>query len=264
VGYALSTFLPGSVGGDVIKAAFLAREQSRRTAAVATVLIDRVVGLCGLVWLVALLGGAFQAMGWLRELTVSAEAAGVLEAIVWGAWALTGASFAFWLSLRALPARWADGLAGRLDRVPRVGGPLAELWRAVWMYRCRGGSVGAALLLSMVGHVAFVLTFYFSALTLCPPEEVPSLGTHFLVVPVGMTVQAIPLFPGGVGVGEYGFGELYRVVGFAFAAGVLASLVQRVVTWLLALVGYFVYLRLRPALVPAEEKPGPRLAPAEA
>src|SRR5262249_57910869 len=33
VGYFMSTFLPGAVGGDIIKAAFIAREQNRRTVA---------------------------------------------------------------------------------------------------------------------------------------------------------------------------------------------------------------------------------------
>src|SRR6202040_2248363 len=59
IGYYLSTFLPGAVGGDIIKAAFIAREQSRRTVAVTTVIMDRVMGLCGLIWLVALIGGYF-------------------------------------------------------------------------------------------------------------------------------------------------------------------------------------------------------------
>src|SRR5437879_643636 len=38
VGYFFNTFLPGSVGGDIVKAAAVARVQSRRAAAVATVL----------------------------------------------------------------------------------------------------------------------------------------------------------------------------------------------------------------------------------
>src|SRR6202023_4279934 len=59
IGYYLSTFLPGAVGGDIIKAAFIAREQSRRTVAVTTVIVDRVIGLVGLIWLVALIGGLF-------------------------------------------------------------------------------------------------------------------------------------------------------------------------------------------------------------
>src|SRR5262249_19578568 len=57
MGYFFNNFLPSSVGGDILKAAGIARVQSRRTVAVATVLIDRIIGLCGLFWLVTLLGG---------------------------------------------------------------------------------------------------------------------------------------------------------------------------------------------------------------
>jgi uncharacterized membrane protein YbhN (UPF0104 family) len=251
IGYALNTFLPGSVGGDIIKAAFIAREQDRRTVAVATVLIDRLIGLVGLFWLAALLGGLFWATGTLLDLTAGGGAA-VLETIVCGAWLLTGSSLLGWLLLGLLPSRRAEIFAGRLTRIPKVGGSLAELWRAVWLYRCRGRGVGLALLLALVGHVGFVLTFYFAALTLSPADAVPSLATHFLVVPVGMTIQAGFPAPGGVGGGEYGFGKLYDLVGFTFAAGVLASLVRRVIEWVLGLVGYLVYLRLRPSLPPAE------------
>src|SRR5262249_62009496 len=56
-GFFFNIFLAGEIGGDVVKAAFLAREQSRRTAAVATVLVDRVGGLAGLFWPAALVGG---------------------------------------------------------------------------------------------------------------------------------------------------------------------------------------------------------------
>src|SRR5579864_3423878 len=67
IGYYLNTFLPGAVGGDIIKAAFIAREQRRRTVAVATVLLDRGVGLCPLVWLCATLGILFWLNGTLAD-----------------------------------------------------------------------------------------------------------------------------------------------------------------------------------------------------
>src|SRR5207249_2923529 len=66
IGLFFNTFLPGSVGGDIIKAAFLAREQDRRTVAVATVIMDRAIALWALIWFVALLGGAFWAGGFLE------------------------------------------------------------------------------------------------------------------------------------------------------------------------------------------------------
>src|SRR5262249_53166130 len=132
----------------------------------------------------------------------------------------------------------AERFAAWLGRIPKVGHSLAEFWRAVWMYRLQGRSVLCAIFLSVVGHVGFVLTFYFSALTLSPADKIPSVQAHFLVVPVGMAIQAGFPSPGGVGGGEYGFGKLYDLLGFAFAAGVLGSLIQRVITWVLGLAGY--------------------------
>src|SRR5262249_54266655 len=134
-GFFFNTFLPGSVGGDVVKAAFLAREQNRRTVAVATVLMDRVIGLWGLFWFVALLGGAFWALGMLEG-----PAAGPSQFVVKGAAVVVGASAAVWLLMGLLPQRRAERFAGRLSRLPKVGGPAAEFWRAVWIYRCRQGS----------------------------------------------------------------------------------------------------------------------------
>src|SRR5262249_51185960 len=75
VGFFFNTFLPGAVGGDIIKAAFLAREQSRRTTAVATVIMDRAIALWALFWFVGLLGLVFGFAGLLPPtLTPAARA----------------------------------------------------------------------------------------------------------------------------------------------------------------------------------------------
>jgi uncharacterized membrane protein YbhN (UPF0104 family) len=256
IGYFLSTctFLPGSVSGDIVKAAFLARQQDRRTVAVATVLIDRLIGLCGLFWLVAVIGGIFWAGGWIEKLTTNPAGVIALETIVWTAGLMSVGSVLFWVLLGFLPSRRAEIFAGRLTKIPKIGGSLAELWRAVWLYRCRGRSVGLALLLALVGHVGFVVTFYFAAHTLSSWDAVPSLVPNFLVVPVGMTIQAGFPAPQGIGGAEYAFGKLYELLGFAFVSGVLASLVQRAITWVVGLSGYVVYLRLRPGLQPVSEQ----------
>jgi glycosyltransferase 2 family protein len=250
IGFFLSTFMPGSVGGDIIKAAFIAREQSRRTVAVATVLVDRAVGLCGLVWLVALIGGVAWFTGVLQQLAKPGPAVAALQTIVTAAIAITFGSFATWFAAGFVSDATAERLGKTIERLPKIGHPLAELWRALHLYRRREGSIAIALLLSMAGHVGFVLAFYFSALTLSPPEKIPTLGANFLIVPVGMMITAGFPAPGGVGGGEFAFGALYHMLGFQPAEGVLASLVQRVITWILGLIGYLVYLRMKPALQP--------------
>ncbi len=252
IGFYLNTFLPGAVGGDIIKAAFIAREQSRRTVAVTTVIMDRVIGLCGLVWLVALLGAFFWGAGLLPSIAKDPGAVTILETICLGAGGLMAGSIVFWVLVGCLSQDRADRLAHRLVRIPKVGGAFAELWRTSWLYRCRGQSVSLALGMAMLGHIGFVLFFYCSSRTLNSADNVPTLGTHILAVPVGMTIAAGIPTPGGVGGGEVIFGELYKIVGFPFAAGVLGSLMQRCIYWVLGLVGYLIYLRMRPALVKKE------------
>ncbi|MFO0927902.1 MAG: lysylphosphatidylglycerol synthase transmembrane domain-containing protein [Gemmataceae bacterium] len=244
IGIFFNTFLPGSVGGDIIKAAALARTQNRRTAAVATVLMDRAIALWALVWFVAISGTVF----WLAGLLTGPSAA-VATTILTGAYAVVAVTLAVWLALGLLPPHRAERFAGRLTRLPVVGTSAAELWRAVWMYRQRQGAVARVMLLSWVGHVGFVVAFYCCARALWSPElgALPSLADHFLFVPIGMVMQALIPTPGGAGAGEWGFAALYLLFGAAEANGVLASLVQRVFSWLLGLVGYAVYAGMRPA-----------------
>ncbi len=246
IGFFFNTFLPGSVGGDIIKAAALAREQSRRTVAVATVIMDRVIALWGLFWFMAVLGGVFWLTG-----NLEGPGAEQSKTIIKGAGAVVAVSVVVWLLLGLLPPHRAERFAGRLGRLPKVGGSAAEFWRAVWMYRCRQKSVALALLISWVGFVGFVGAFYCSTRTLWDGDAgnpIPTLTQHFLLVPIGLIIMAMPLFPGGAGIGELGFGGLYAWFGCRAANGVLGSLVQRVISWALGFVGYGVYLRMRAGL----------------
>jgi uncharacterized membrane protein YbhN (UPF0104 family) len=242
IGLFFNAFMPGSVGGDVIKAAVLAREQNRRTVAVATVIMDRVIALWALIWFVALLGAGF----WLSGVLVG-QGAEPCRTIVTLAWIVVGASLVVWMAMGLLPDWRAERFAGRLERLPKVGAAVAELWRAGWMYRCRPRAVFGVLMLSWVGHVGFVFLFYCAVLTLWQPDSgqpIPTLVQHFLIVPIGLVIQAAPFFPGGAGIGELGFGLLYEWLGCSEASGVLGSLVQRVITWTLGLLGYLMYLRM--------------------
>lgn len=260
VGYYFNTFLPGSVGGDVLKAVAISRGQSRRTVAVATVLIDRAVGLWGLLWCVGGLGGLFWLLG--DPALQNAE----MQALVRRAIVVLAVTVAVWLGLGFLPERRAERFAGRLAWLPKVGNSLAELWRAVWLYRRTPRAIAAALGLSAIGHAGFVLSFHFAARVFPSADAgqgAAGLAEHFLIVPVGMVVQALFPTPGGVGGGEAAYGWLYSsLLGKAAVVGVLACLAQRVVTLGLGLGGYLVYLRMK-AELPASEPEG-RDAPAAA
>ncbi|HEY8506204.1 MAG TPA: lysylphosphatidylglycerol synthase transmembrane domain-containing protein [Gemmataceae bacterium] len=259
VGYFFNTFLPGAVGGDILKAYAISKQQSRRTVAVATVLIDRAIGLWGLVWFVGLLGFYLHAAGH-PALGSHPE----LRTIVRTAWWVLAATLGVWVALGFLPQWRAERFSRRLRSLPKVGHSLGEFWLAVWIYRNKPGAVFGALLMSLVSHTGFVLTFHFATRIFAAGQPEADLGTfaeHFLIVPVGMIVQAFFPSPGGVGGGEAAFGWLYAaVLHKPRVTGVVGCLAQRVITWGLGLIGYLVYLRMRerlPAGAAAAEEPAP-------
>jgi glycosyltransferase 2 family protein len=238
MGFFFSAFLPGSVGGDLVKAAGIARDQSRRTVAVATVIMDRLIGLWGLFWIVALIGGGFWLSGGLAG---KAEAPSKL--VVTAALSVVAVSVVCWLLLGLLSEIQAARFADRLTRLPKVGGSAAEFWRAVWMYRRRPASVFLALVLSLIGFLGFIPSFYFGAQALGNPDpavDIPTLTQHFLFVPIGLVVQAAIPLPGGIGASEFGFGKLFGWFNCPESNGVLGSLVQRVLTWTLSLACYLI------------------------
>jgi glycosyltransferase 2 family protein len=253
IGLYFSAFLPGSVGGDIVKAVAIAREQSRRTVAVATVILDRVVGLCGLFWLVTLLGNAFGLTGMLPVLVQGDEALAILRGILLLCTTLSLGSLAFWIAMGFFPEPWLARMAERLERIPKIGHSIAELWRTVWLYRRRGAAVALAMGLAVLGHCGFVASFLFAALTVLPAGQCPSMAVHALIVPVGMVAQGIIPTPGGVGGAEAAFGALYGFMGYTVAAGVLAALVYRAISWVLGALGLVVYTRMRRGLPQAEK-----------
>lgn len=243
VGVFYNTFLPGSVGGDLVKAYSIARAHpERKTRAVATVIADRALGLFGLILFVAVLGSAAWAGG-NPQIIANADLRWLIKLMA----AIAGSAIAGFLLLGLLPQRRADRFAGRLKWVPKVGGSLAELWYAVWMYRQRLRTVLLGVGLSALSHFALVFAFH-SASQIFPPEnpgDQATLAQHMVVAPIGFIVQALPISPGGVGVGEAAFAGLYKLCGLPPTRGVIARLSLRVVEWIIGLVGYVFYLRMK-------------------
>ncbi len=251
VGTFYNVFLPGSVGGDLVKAFYIAHGQpGRRAAAVATVVIDRLVGLFGLLWFSAVLGGAFWLAG-------DPRVAGndYLQKIIRVCGALVGLTVVGWMAMGFLPPHRADRFAGRLAKVPKLGKALAEVWYAVWTYRQRPGTVYTSVAMTAVCHVAMVLTFHLAVrVFLAPGAEPGTLPEHFVVGPVGFIAQAFFPAPGGVGGGEAIFGYLYTLLGRPDQIGLMGRLTLRVAEWACGLAGLVVFLRMRSELPVVEQE----------
>jgi uncharacterized protein (TIRG00374 family) len=234
LGHLLNQVSPGSVGGDLFKAMFIAREQpTRRTEAVATVVIDRVVGLYGIL-LVATAGQVIAGRG--------VELTGALRtlALVVAAFAVVGTVGILLLMTPAFTGpkmrEWAAGF-------PAIGGTLARLIDAAAAYRDRRGYLFAAILVACCTHTLLVTAIWLIGQGL--PVDAPDFGTTFLVGPMSLCAGAIPLTPSGLGTFEAAMEELYRLVGCTPGTGASVAITYRAMTYVMAALGAVYYLNAR-------------------
>jgi uncharacterized protein (TIRG00374 family) len=255
VGTFYNTFLPGSVGGDFVKAFFIAKgHPERKAAAVATVVADRLVGLFGLLLFAAVVGGACWATG--NEKIAEKRS---LQVIILVCVTLASLGVLGYFALGLLPAHRAKRFADRLHGVRKVGPTLAELWYTVREYRQRPATVAAVVAMSAVIHTGFVVNYYL-AIQVFPPQDsqlIATLPEIFVIAPIGYIVQAMIPVPGGLGGGELTFGGLYSLIrGEAGeAVGLAGRLTLRLIEWTIGLIGYVAFLRMRDQL-PIEEAEG--------
>ena len=239
IGNALNVLLPGSIGGDIVKATCIAREQSRRTVAVATVLIDRAIGLwrCSGSWR---FWAGPSGLGWLHGNTEA-----TLHTIILGAAGLVAGTVLVWLLLGVLPRRRAERLCPPAGRHPenralggRVLGGHLDVSPQERQHRPRPRhQPGRARRL----HV-HVLP---GRATIDEADQIPTVAEHFLIVPIGGLAEACCPTPNGIGGGEAAYFGLYELMGKHGDYGLMACLVKRGIYWLPALLGYLVYLRMR-------------------
>ena len=238
LGYLLNFVSLGAVGGDLFKAVFIAREfPGRRAEAVATVVLDRVVGLY---MLFVMASAAILLTGQLHnsDETVRIIGRGALVATVVGAAGIL---------VLLIPGITQGGFSTLLGRIPKVGPTVIKLLEAVRIYRNRWDQLLISAVLSLVAQGLSAISIYFVARGL--PGDCPSLADHFVIIPLAFVTGVLPLPVSGLGAFEMAVKELYERVPLdvhvAEGHGFVVSLGYRAVTILIALVGVCYYLASR-------------------
>lgn len=225
MGNAIDLVIPGQIGGDVFKASFLGRGQERKTKAVASILVDRVIGILGLFTLTA-------SMGALNWMTVPTEVHRLI-AVVWLAW-LAGA---MGLSAVLTPSLFRP-LERRFSGRRRLGKLFAELHEISVAYGDRKLAIVLGMAMSTVSHGLYALSFYVVSLALL--ADPPSLMNNMLMVPLVLFSTVIPLPFGALGLSEQVSDDLFRLLGHP--AGALTMLGFRVVSLVVTGISICVYI----------------------
>lgn len=204
VGAFYNSFMPGSTGGDLVKAYYAAKHTNHRTRAVLSVIIDRILGLIALI----VLGGVMAAIQW--QIPTCRHVAIISGLLIV---ATVVGLVAFYNPF----LRRATGLAWFLSRLP-MQGQVHHAVEAMELYGHRPWVSILAVVMTFPVHITTIVSATFAG-------NAFGLPLHWLyywaIVPVITLVGAIPISPQGVGVMEPLAVELTRrqgvTVGQAFA-----------------------------------------------
>lgn len=199
VGLFFSFFLPGGVGGDVVKGYYVVQNlEGKKTQAIGSVLFDRLIGLFSmtLFCLVALVLG--------RETLLKTPSLNPLILLVF---LMSIAFFVLFLSL------WSRRFQGLRNQVLRISGKIPMARRnleRLLSFKLTRSEFLKILAVSLITQACNFVFFMGLPYFLGEPD-IP-LAALLFAVPLGFIATAVPISPGGVGVGQAAFFFLYTLV----------------------------------------------------
>jgi uncharacterized membrane protein YbhN (UPF0104 family) len=246
VSHFFNSFLLGTAGGDVMKAYYAAREtHHKKTEAVLTVFVDRVIGLWSmLLFAVVMIFPNLRLFDWSRLpgpksiLNYSPDILDTMAAVV-GAMAV-GATVFVILAFRGGVTRAWGGARTAMRRLPK------GEWLERTLESCRTfgrdrGFITRTVGVSMALNAACVLQFYAVARGLHIDISPMFL---FLIVPMVVAISALPISPAGLGVRENLFVQILALpaIGVAATPALSLSLLGLAGSLAWSLVGGVVYV----------------------
>jgi glycosyltransferase 2 family protein len=237
IGVFFNFFIPGGTGGDVVKIFYLLKETpGKRTVALLSVLVDRLIGLIALTVFAAVL----IATNW-PWLMSSAHVA----KYVWPALIILGSSFLGLHGSYVITSRgWIHRLPARMPGRDK----LAELALAYNVYGRVWIPTLTAFALSFVAHLGYFGVFYCTGQALRHGgSPMPTFGQLCVILPVVNTLSAMPISLGGLGVREGLFQVfLYHLCNVPKTDAVLISSTGYLLTFFWGSIGGVIYLFYRP------------------
>lgn len=236
IGLFFGLFAFGPVGGDSLRAFYATRKAKNRVSeAITSVLADRLIGLLTMFSIGAI---AFLFFDSTELEKTHPKKVAALVFVGWFVVTCAACGYAglavMFFSPRIKKTKWFQSII----ELPKIGGIIGKLVDVVGLYRNRLGTIAVAFLLSIGVNLCFVVAIYSLATGLTTGN--PSVANHFIIEPIAMVSNAVPL-PGGIGGMEFAMKYLYLafdsqngvIVGFAFRFALLTLSAIGGVIWFL-------------------------------
>jgi uncharacterized protein (TIRG00374 family) len=224
-----NNFLPSNIGGDVIRIRDTAKTAGSKTVATMIVLVDRVIGLMGLVFVAA--------VGTTAAARMSDKIGPVGPGILWG---ILGVSVVMG-SLAVMMPQGVATLLGPLRTLHQewVEERIERLTTALSRFRDAPSALGFGCGGAIV--VQGILVFYYAAVARGLHVNV-ALSHLAIVVPLSFIVQLLPVSVGGFGVREATFVLYLKPLGVPPESALALSFIAQVLIMIFSTSGAVAYL----------------------
>ncbi len=241
IGLFFNTCLPGATRGDVVKIYYAMEGNRGRRLEIATIMmLDRVAGLLGILGFTLLLVPFFQPM---------LAAFPVLTALLWAAGGALALVLVGMWCCTSDQVIWRRVVTWMVQTVPR-GEYLERVINTLRVYRAHAGVCCQVIGVAIAVHLCMTLSTLF---VIQATHPVGADSRMMLLIPMGFVANSLPVTPGGLGVGEAAFDQLFQMAGFT--GGAVAILGWRLLMIIVGLPGIVFYLRDKQQAVVAEQTP---------
>lgn len=218
--------LPTAMGGDVIRGYALYKNAENRSAGVASVLVDRMIGMTAMVGI-------------------------ALFSVLWGGRYLSETPFTlaifsfaglYFLGLALLATSMLKRMTGLVLRVlplQSLSEKIMSFYDVLFAYFAYKKTMGFALVLSLLLQAGVIFTYFFVAMLM---HINVSLFHFFLFMPVVWIISMLPVSIGGLGLREGAFIFLFTKVGIPKEACFSLSILATAIAMVLGLLGGLFFL----------------------
>ena len=242
----------GVIGGDALRAFYVAREfKNRKPEAIASVIADRMIGILTMFLIASI---AFLVLDTKSMESIHPKKLAGVRGICFFVMTMTGIGLSALAAMFLTPRLHKRVWFRRLLAIPTLGPILQKVLAVISIYRNRPMAVLVGFLLSFLVNLCFAVSIYFIAAGLV--NDFPNLPNHFVIEPIAMVSNAVPL-PGGLGGMEFVLDFLYQA--FGSDHGIVVAFAFRFCLLLVSAIGAFVWFLNRrqvDGLMPTEQNHG--------
>jgi uncharacterized protein (TIRG00374 family) len=208
IGLFFNSAMPGAVGGDVIKALYVtkAAQSGKKSAAIVSIFLDRVIGLYGLFTFATII--SLLAWNGISENPVLRHMSLIVLSI------FGGITLVFAHLLFHNPKY---DILERLLRLPILN-KFRSLYQSLLLYREAKSNFFLAWLISIFAHAGAILLFWQIAELLS--DQHVGFVKFCTAAPLAILATAIPVAPGGMGVGHLAFEHTLSLINVSGGANI--------------------------------------------